>query len=71
MKTYTDAEIWDACVEVMQSRPGPLEIRDIAANAGCSEEVVIAGLIRETGLRRQAVQFRFPPLPRAALTAIG
>jgi len=71
MNTYTDAQIWDACVDVIQSRPGPLEVRDVAINAGLSEDAVIAALIRETGLRRKAVTFRFPPLPCAAIIAIG
>lgn len=71
MKIYTNAEIWDACVDVLQSRPGPLEVRDVAVNAGVSEEKIITALIYEAGVRRKAVTFRYPPLPCAAITSIS
>lgn len=70
-KTYTDTEIWDACVDVMRDDPKPLSVWRVAEATGMSEEAVITALIRETGPRRKTVTFRFPPLPCAAITAIG
>jgi hypothetical protein len=68
---YTDSELWDACVAAMRDRSGALDLCDVAQAAGMSEEAIVAALIRETGVRRRTVTFRYPPLPRAAITAIG
>jgi hypothetical protein len=71
VKTYTDAEIWDACVEVMKRDNAPLPLKSVADAVGIDEGDVAAALIRETGPRRRTVTFRFPPLPCAAITAIS
>lgn len=68
---YTDSELWNACVDAMAARAGPLEVRDVASAASMEEGAIISALIRETGVRRKAITFRYPPLPRAAIVSIG
>lgn len=45
------------------------ELWDACAE-GMDEGAIITALIRETGVRRKAVTFRYPPLPCAAIVAI-
>lgn len=68
---YTDAEVWNACREVLAARSTPLEVRNVSEAADMPEEDIIGALIRESGPRREAVIFRFPPRPCAAIIAIG
>lgn len=67
---YTDAEIWDACVTAMRDGR-PLEVHRVAKAAELPESDIVAALIRETLPRRKSVEFRFPPLPCAAITRIS
>ena len=69
--TPTDAEIWDACAAVISRERSPLEVWRVASAARMPEAAIIEALLRETLVRRKAVTFRFPPLPSAAITAIG
>ena len=68
---HSDAQIWAACAQVLAAEKKPLEVWRVAAATGMSEGAIIGALIRETGVRPEAVQFRFPPLPCAAITALG
>ena len=69
VKERTGEEIWDAAWEVMRAEHKPLEIWRIAQAAGISEGEVIAKLIR-VSTREYPIQFRYPPLPCAAITKI-
>lgn len=67
---WTDAEIWNACESVLNTEKKPLEINRVAQASGLSEDHIITALIKETGIRRRVVVFRYPPLPCAALERI-
>lgn len=70
-KKYTDAQIWDAVVDVMSKDPRPLEVWRVATAANMTESDVMTALIRETGPRRKSVRFRYPSLPCPAIESIG
>lgn len=67
--SYSNEQIWNACVEIMSTDSKPLEIWKIANAAEMSEMQVITALIH-CAVAPRYVQFRFPPLPRAAITKI-
>lgn len=69
-KRYSDAQIWDACEEIFQKENKPLEIWRVARAAGMKDTEIIEALLRETLTRGKPVQFRYPPLPCAAITKI-
>ncbi len=63
-----DLEIWNACKTVLADEKKPLEVWRVAQATKMSEGEVIAALIRESS--HGCVEFRFPPLPCAAITKI-
>lgn len=70
-KRHSDAEIWNACASVLGKEQKPLEVWRVADATQMPEDEIVAALMRETLPRREAVTFRFPPLPCAAITALG
>lgn len=68
---YPDSEIWNACAEVLPNEESPLEVSRVAKAAKMDENEVIAALIRESGQRGEAVTFRYPPIPTAAIKSVG
>ncbi len=63
--------IWNACKSILAQEKRPLELWRVASATGLSEEKIMSILIRETENKREAVTFRFPSLPCAAITAMG
>lgn len=68
---YTDAEIWNACANILRDEKRPLEVWRVARAAMTGEDRIILALMRETLVRREDVTFRYPPIPCAAIIAVG
>ena len=63
------SDLWKACAQVIREEGKPLEICRVAQATGQTEGEIIAALIRESRADR-TISFRYPPLPRAAITRI-
>ena len=69
--TCTIDELWNACKTVLSEEEPRWKVGRVAGPAGATDSEVIVALIKASGWSVGRVTFRYPPIPCAAITAIG